>query len=209
MVISLDLRRSRRRLRDGSRLPALASNLVAAESEIAAGRIALFTLPKQFWSLLLSRVFRPVPIWTVDGSGDPPPWLSPGTLALCSPDFPLAHRQRPSPRPFDALFTCECTCLDPVDPDFWHCWRRVENPHHRPKVYTNRSGFIHEFPCDECDVGGAVGRARSWHAHDGVPVRPEFGGAAGVVRCMRSPVAPDLSRTKKRRGNTPRRFLDR
>ncbi len=107
MVISLDGCRSRRRLRDGSRLPASASNLMAAESEIAAGRIALFTLPKQAWSLLLSRSRRTVPIWTVDRSGDPPPWLSPGTLALCSPDFPLAHRQRPSPRPLDALFTCK------------------------------------------------------------------------------------------------------
>ncbi len=35
--------RSRRRLRDGSRLPASASNLKTADSEIAAGRIALFT----------------------------------------------------------------------------------------------------------------------------------------------------------------------
>lgn len=45
MVISLGpLRdRPRRRLRDGSRLPASASNLLAADSEIAAGRIALFT----------------------------------------------------------------------------------------------------------------------------------------------------------------------
>ena len=56
MVISLNPEDwSRRRLRDGSRLPALASSLVAAESEIAAGRIALFTprLPAAS-SLLLS-----------------------------------------------------------------------------------------------------------------------------------------------------------
>ena len=45
MVISLGpLRdRPRRRLRGGSRLSASASNLIAAGSEIAAGRIALFT----------------------------------------------------------------------------------------------------------------------------------------------------------------------
>src|SRR3712207_4372215 len=45
MVISLGPRRDRppRRLGGCSRLPASASNLVAAESEIAAGRIALFT----------------------------------------------------------------------------------------------------------------------------------------------------------------------
>jgi hypothetical protein len=90
MVISLDLRRSRRRLRDGSRLPASASNLLAAESEIAAGRIALFTLLRQVWSLLLSRARR-VPIWTVSGRCRPLPRLSPGTLALCSPDFPLTR----------------------------------------------------------------------------------------------------------------------
>ena len=57
MVISLNPEGwSRRRLRDGSRLPASASNLQAAESEIAAGRIALFTPhPKMWpWSLLLS-----------------------------------------------------------------------------------------------------------------------------------------------------------
>ena len=47
--------RSRRRLRDGSRLPASASNLLAADSEIAAGRITLFTPVNRFWSLLLSR----------------------------------------------------------------------------------------------------------------------------------------------------------
>src|SRR3954463_12958199 len=35
--------RSRRRLRDGSRLPASASHLITADSEIAAGRITLFT----------------------------------------------------------------------------------------------------------------------------------------------------------------------
>ena len=99
MVISLGpfRDRPRRRLRDGSRLPASASNLQAADSEIAAGRIALFTLIAQAWSLLLSRARR-VPIWTVNGRFRPLPRLSPGTLALCSPDFPLARMdQRPSP----------------------------------------------------------------------------------------------------------------
>ena len=49
--------RPRRRLRGGSRLPASASNLLAADSEIAAGRIALFTpaVDPPVWSLLLSR----------------------------------------------------------------------------------------------------------------------------------------------------------
>src|SRR5829696_4159791 len=45
MVISLgpNWDRPRRHLRGGSRLPASASNLLTADSEIAAGRIALFT----------------------------------------------------------------------------------------------------------------------------------------------------------------------
>jgi hypothetical protein len=45
MVISLGPQRDRprRHLRGGSRLPASASHLLAADSEIAAGRIALFT----------------------------------------------------------------------------------------------------------------------------------------------------------------------
>ena len=57
MVISLGpfRDRPRRRLRGGSRLPASASNLLAADSEIAAGRIALFTPVNRYWSLLLSR----------------------------------------------------------------------------------------------------------------------------------------------------------
>lgn len=90
MVISLNPEGwSHRRLCDGSRLPALASNLLAAESEIAAGRIALFTprLCAAFVSVALTRQ-------TVCQSGlsnrrSDPPWLSPGTLTLCSPDFPL------------------------------------------------------------------------------------------------------------------------
>ena len=56
------------RFGDCSRLSASASHLRAADSEIAAGRIALFTSSARGtrnWSLLLSRASR-VPIWTVD-----------------------------------------------------------------------------------------------------------------------------------------------
>lgn len=69
MVISLGPARdrSRRRLRDGSRLPASASNLLAADSEIAAGRIALFTPAVARRSgLCCSRAVARAPIWTVD-----------------------------------------------------------------------------------------------------------------------------------------------
>ena len=69
MVISLGPKRDRprRRLRGGSRLPASASNLLAADSEIAAGRIALFTpaVARRF-SLCCSRAASRAPIWTVD-----------------------------------------------------------------------------------------------------------------------------------------------
>jgi hypothetical protein len=69
MVISLGPKRDRprRRLRGGSRLPASASNLLAADSEIAAGRIALFTpaVARRF-GLCCSRAARRAPIWTVD-----------------------------------------------------------------------------------------------------------------------------------------------
>ena len=67
MVISLGPKRDRprRRLRGGSRLPASASNLLAADSEIAAGRIALFT-PVNRFSLCCSRAAYRAPIWTVD-----------------------------------------------------------------------------------------------------------------------------------------------
>ena len=69
MVISLGPKRDRprRRLRGGSRLPASASNLLAADSEIAAGRIALFTpaVTRRF-GLCCSRAARRAPIWTVD-----------------------------------------------------------------------------------------------------------------------------------------------
>jgi hypothetical protein len=59
--------RPRRHLRGGSRLPASASNLLAADSEIAAGRIALFTpaVARRF-GLCCSRAACRVPIWTVD-----------------------------------------------------------------------------------------------------------------------------------------------
>src|SRR5215218_1023065 len=59
MVISLgpNWDRPRRHLRGGSRLPASASNLLAADSEIAAGRIALFTpaVTAGFVSVALAR----------------------------------------------------------------------------------------------------------------------------------------------------------
>src|SRR5215208_786044 len=69
MVISLGPKRDRprRHLRGGSRLPASASNLLAADSEIAAGRIALFTPAVARRSgLCCSRAARRAPIWTVD-----------------------------------------------------------------------------------------------------------------------------------------------
>ena len=69
MVISLGPQRDRprRHLRGGSRLPASASNLLAADSEIAAGRIALFTpaVTRRF-GLCCSRAAGRAPIWTVD-----------------------------------------------------------------------------------------------------------------------------------------------
>lgn len=67
MVISLNPEGwSHRRLSDGSRLPALASSLLAAESEIAAGRIALFTPRLCGFGLCCSHTVNRVPIWTVD-----------------------------------------------------------------------------------------------------------------------------------------------
>lgn len=90
MVISLNPEGwSHRRLCDGSRLPALASSLIAAESEIAAGRIALFTprLPAAVVSVALARL--PVRRCGLSIRRGGPPWFSPGTLALRSPDFPL------------------------------------------------------------------------------------------------------------------------
>ena len=98
MVISLGpfRDRPRRHLRGGSRLSASASNLITAGSEIAAGRIALFTpagvATGRHLSLLLSFTE------TVNANLDCQrvatfPRLSPGTLALCSSDFPLARRR--------------------------------------------------------------------------------------------------------------------
>src|ERR687894_984095 len=109
MVISLSPNRDRprRRLRGGSRLPASASNLLAADSEIAAGRIALFTPVNRYWSLLLSRGLPRANLDCRRAGSRAPPRLSPGTRALCSSDFPLApKRQRPSlPTP---CLGCQC-----------------------------------------------------------------------------------------------------
>src|SRR5687767_6826854 len=109
MVISLGPKRDRprRRLRGGSRLPASASNLLAADSEIAAGRIALFTPVNRYWSLLLSRGLPRANLDCRRAVSRAPPRLSPGTRALCSSDFPLApKRQRPSlPTP---CLGCQC-----------------------------------------------------------------------------------------------------
>ena len=90
MIISLNPEGwSHRRLCDGSRLPTLASSLVAAESEIAAGRIALFTpwFPTALVSVALTQLLVRQSGLSIRRSESP--WLSPGTLALCSPDFPL------------------------------------------------------------------------------------------------------------------------
>ena len=109
MVISLGPNRDRprRHLRGGSRLPASASNLLAADSEIAAGRIALFTPVNRYWSLLLSRGLPRANLDCRRAVSRAPPRLSPGTRALCSSDFPLApKRQRPSlPTP---CLGCQC-----------------------------------------------------------------------------------------------------
>ena len=114
MVISLGPRRDRprRRLRGGSRLPASASNLLAADSEIAAGRIALFTPVNRYWSLLLSRGMPRANLDCRRAVPRAPPRLSPGTRALCSSDFPLApKRQRPSlPTP-----CLGCQCAEPPE----------------------------------------------------------------------------------------------
>ena len=99
MVISLNPEDwSHRRLCDGSRLPALASSLLAAESEIAAGRIALFT-PRYRGFVSVALTCLRMCQSGLSTRLPEPPWLSPGTLALCSPDFPLVtcDHQRPFP----------------------------------------------------------------------------------------------------------------
>lgn len=102
MVISLGLHADRppRRLGDGSRPPALASNLLTADSEIAAGRIALFTPASMCWPAMVT-----VALALARASADCQrgsaalPRLSPGTLALCSSDFPLTGARPGSDHP--------------------------------------------------------------------------------------------------------------
>src|SRR5688572_29028995 len=98
MAISLNrMGWSRRRLRDCSRLPTLASNLQTVESEIAAGRIALFSPQAEAGGngFCCSHTLRCA---NLDCQrADAFPRLSPGTLALRSSDFPLIQvDQRPS-----------------------------------------------------------------------------------------------------------------
>ena len=83
---------------DCSRLSASASNLLAAGSEIAAGRIALFSRAAETaWNgFCCSRVRKRANLDCRRPKA--PPWLSPGTLALCSSDFPL-DPERSSDRP--------------------------------------------------------------------------------------------------------------
>ena len=129
MVISLGPHRDRprRRLRGGSRLPASASNLLAADSEIAAGRIALFTPVNRYWSLLLSRGTPRANLDCRRAGNRAPPRLSPGTHALCTSDFPLApKRQRPSlPTP---CLGCQCAGLTQVMGDGCRVMGRVPDP---------------------------------------------------------------------------------
>ncbi len=84
--------RPRRRLRDCSRLRASASNLITARPEIAAGRIALFTPEPVSSGIGLCCSHGGFRRANMDCQRHRPafPRLSPGTLALCSSDFPLA-----------------------------------------------------------------------------------------------------------------------
>jgi hypothetical protein len=87
---------------------ASASDLQAARSEIAAGRIALFTpapidRPEPAMvSVALTPAGNPAsaPIWTVSVHRTTLPRVSPGTLALRSSDFPLARRASDRSVPF-------------------------------------------------------------------------------------------------------------
>lgn len=110
MVISLNPEGwSHRRLCDGSRLPALASSLRAAESEIAAGRIALFTPRFRGCCLCCSHTVSRVPIWTVDP-------LTRASLAFtrhpCSSQPGLSsdgqNHQRPFPCFLNTYTSCKC-----------------------------------------------------------------------------------------------------
>ena len=93
---------------DGSRLLTSASNLVAVMSEIAAGRIALFSRPR-------TAGFVSVALAAVAGSAgldcrraNAPLRLSPDTLALCSSDFPLPLRTTTATVLSPCSFTCQC-----------------------------------------------------------------------------------------------------
>lgn len=102
MVISLGLVPDRppRRLGDGSRLPALASNLLTADSEIAAGRIALFTPAGTCRPALVTVALALARACADCQRGSAAlPRLSPGTLALCSSDFPLTGARPGSDHP--------------------------------------------------------------------------------------------------------------
>ncbi len=92
MVISLGPEGPVRANADGSRPLTSASNLMAVMSEIAAGRIALFSRPRTagLVSVALATVARGanVDCRRVAASLR----LSPDTLALCSSDFPLPSR---------------------------------------------------------------------------------------------------------------------
>ncbi len=107
MVISLGPEGPVHANADGSRPLTSASNLIAVTSEIAAGRIALFSRPR----FLLGRngcccTRRGLP-WRQCGLSTrvtAPLRLSPDTLALCSSDFPLPSR------------TTTATILSPHDP---------------------------------------------------------------------------------------------
>jgi hypothetical protein len=84
---------------------------ITADSEIAAGRIALFSRsePRREQNGMVSvALARSKPCANLDCRRlAPPPWLSPGALALRGPDFPLTLAgQRSSFHPFPQLSMC-------------------------------------------------------------------------------------------------------